>query len=259
MRRYVAVFVMSLAFAAAAASPPRGSGLRLRGGASRRVTHPELDSRLLRRLTFGWLNPLIDAGAERSQLTDDDLIELREVDRSEHVHELFDRAYVETSGPSDAERPALHIFRTLARAFGRPFALTGVLKLVNDCLQFAGPQLLRMTVKLVQSPERNVFAGGRLVLLLFLSSAMQAILLRHYFFQNFRTGMRINSAIMAAVYAKTLRLSSGYLSNASTGQLANLLTSDAQRISDLLGCARRRASSMRAAPRARSSARATPV
>lgn len=228
------LLLASSAGAMATVPRPGQGGLLPRPGSTRRVAHPELDSRLLRRLSFGWVDPLLERGS-KDALLDEDLIPLAPCDQAEQCHGTFDRAWAETSSSRDEDQPGAHVLRALWRGFGRQFAMTGLLKLLNDCLQFAGPMLLRATVKLIQSPERQAADGAKLVLALFTSSALQAVLLRHYFFINFRVGVRVNSALMAAVYAKTLRLSSGYLANVSSGELSNLLTSDSQRIADLLG------------------------
>lgn len=185
------------------------------------------DIGLVRKMTFGWLDPLIAKGA-RAPLRPEDLFELAPADSAGTVRAQLDEAWAAQTGP--AER---RIYGAVWRAFGRAFAMTGIIKLVNDCLQFVGPQLLRATVRFVQSPERSVAQGAALVAAFFCSSAAQAVLLRHYFYRNFCIGMRINAALMAQVYAKTLRLPASQVTGGPSS--VQLLTSDAQRIGDLLG------------------------
>jgi ABC-type multidrug transport system fused ATPase/permease subunit len=54
-----------------------------------------------------------------------------------------------------------------------------------------------------------------------------------YFHRCFRTGMRIRSAIISAVYKKALRLSSAARQKSTVGEIVNLMSVDAQRFQDV--------------------------
>lgn len=53
------------------------------------------------------------------------------------------------STPSKPVKPSL--FRALAGAYGGPYFVAAIFKLVNDCLSFSQPQLLRLLLKFVAS------------------------------------------------------------------------------------------------------------
>ena len=70
--------------------------------------------------------------------------------------------------------------------------------------------------------------------LLFVTAVIQSLILHQYFHRCFTVGMRIRTAIIAAVYNKALRLSNKARKKSTVGEIVNLMSVDAQRIMDLM-------------------------
>lgn len=62
---------------------------------------------------------------------------------------------------------------------------------------------------------------------------LQTIMIHQYFQVCIVTGMRVKSAIITAIYRKSLRLSNTARQKSTTGEIVNLMSVDATRISDL--------------------------
>ena len=100
-------------------------------------------------------------------------------------------------------------------------------------MQFAGPQLLKLLINYLKSEDPNINNGLLITLALFITSAVQSLALRNYFFINYRTGMKLRSAAITEVYRKTLRLSSEARAKYSAGEIANLVSVDSTRLQNL--------------------------
>ena len=111
--------------------------------------------------------------------------------------------------------------------------LAGIIKLVADACQMAAPLLLRHVVGKLEAGA-GLREGARATALLFVVSALQAFTLRHYFSQLFFTSVKVKAAIIGASYRKLLRLAPAARLALSSGELTNLLGTDAQRIADLV-------------------------
>lgn len=51
------------------------------------------------------------------------------------------------------------MYKALFRAFGFPFMLSGIYKIINDGLVFVGPLLLNRIVQFVQDPSEEMYLG----------------------------------------------------------------------------------------------------
>ncbi|KOB77962.1 ATP-binding cassette sub-family C member 1 [Operophtera brumata] len=124
---------------------------------------PERASGFPSRLTFSWFDPLALTGFRRG-LTEKDLWSLNPQDASLEVVQRFDKiwerslrkrelsngtqaTYRKTSAsvnfkPDEEKKPA-SILPALCLAFGGQFLFGALLKLINDCLMFLSPQLLK--------------------------------------------------------------------------------------------------------------------
>ena len=62
--------------------------------------------------------------------------------------------------------------------------------------------VLRLMINYVSDPEEAAWKGYFYASLMFLAAVVQSILLHQYFHRGFITGMRIRTAVIAAVYKK---------------------------------------------------------
>jgi ABC-type multidrug transport system fused ATPase/permease subunit len=132
-------------------------------------------------------------------------------------------------GASKAERPVL---TALLRSFWPQFLLTAVLGLAHLYVMYIGPSLVDRFVKFVRRGG-EVTERLQLVAVLLFGNAAEGLASHHYEFQRQKLGMRINAALLAAMYLKSLRLSTGVRRAHGTGTIVNYMEVDAQEVADV--------------------------
>ncbi|XP_055548703.1 multidrug resistance-associated protein 1 isoform X7 [Wyeomyia smithii] len=218
---------------------------------------PELSATFPSRLVFGWFDRLAWTGFKRPLVTED-LWNMKPEDASKEVSPLFmkywnqtlDRTYKTyetndvTSSASFKKQTSRVDFRTiktkkiasilpaLTKAFGRTFAFGSFLKLGQDLLTFASPQVLRLTIDFVGGDE-PLWKGVFYATLLFVVAATQTLFLAQYFNRMFFVGLRIRTALISAIYRKALIISNSARKSTTVGEIVNLMAVDAQRFMDL--------------------------
>lgn len=68
---------------------------------------------------------------------------------------------------------------------------------------------------------------------LFVCACLTALLGGQYFFFAFKVGFRIRTALVSAIYRKSLRISSAAKKDSTMGEIVNLMAVDAQRFLEL--------------------------
>lgn len=81
--------------------------------------------------------------------------------------------------------------------------------------------------------RQETWKGILFALLLFTVSTIQTVLSQQYLNKILVVGMRIRSVLIAAIYKKSLKISSSARKETSTGEIVNLMAVDAQRFMDL--------------------------
>lgn len=182
-------------------------------------------------LTFSWMTPLMKFGY-KNFLTQDDLWNLRKADTTRATSEKFERAWAREL---EKKKPSLWI--ALFRGFGGPYLQGAIIKTGSDVLAFVQPQLLRLLISFVDSyrsdnPQPPI-RGAAIAIAMFFVSVSQTAFLHQYFQLAFETGMRVKSALTAAIYQKSMRLSNEGRASKSTGDIVNYMAVDTQRLQDL--------------------------
>ena len=222
------VLVLQLTLGLAIASPVLPGYQRAAEGSVGPRHHGGLSS-----LTFGWLHPTLRLGATRPlQLAD--LPELDHAATTGACADGFDVEWAVIDRPPAGWRPlnVSTVAIALWNGHGKAFAWAGALKLACDICQIASPLLLKHTISLLEQGV-GLSQGVRAVAMLLMLTVTQAFTLRHYFASVFRTGLSLRAAVVGATYRKLLRLSPASRLRASSGEIQNLMGSDAQRIADL--------------------------
>ena len=180
-------------------------------------------------LFFGCLTPLLQYGHEKKQLdqSDLDMVEFPSDCTTSVVTEIFEQKWEEELGRND-NHPSL--VRALWRSYGAEFMRAGLLKLAHDGLQFVGPAVLNAMIYYLRDVEAPPSRGISLTILVALSQLSMSLCVRHYFFMCYKTGLRIRTAVVLAVYKKALVLSSGERQTRTVGEITNLMSIDAKRL-----------------------------
>ncbi|XP_055643285.1 multidrug resistance-associated protein 1 isoform X8 [Toxorhynchites rutilus septentrionalis] len=218
---------------------------------------PELSATFLSRLVFGWFDKLAWTGFKRP-LENEDLWNMKPEDASKEVSPLFMQYWNQTlektyktrevndvtSTASFKKQSSRVDFKTtktkkiasilpaLVKAFGPTFAFGSFLKLGQDVLTFASPQILRLIITFVGTDE-PMWKGIFYAFLLFAVAAVQTLFLAQYFNRMFFVGLRIRTALISAIYRKALIISNSARKTSTVGEIVNLMAVDAQRFMDL--------------------------
>ena len=190
------------------------------------------------KLTFGWMNPLMQLGNAKKKLDPDDIrqLPLPNDARTGYLRDAFEEAWTKEMSKAKAnggeKDPSL--IMTLFRAFGFDCVVNGfILKIIHDSCVFVGPLVLNRMILFLGSDEYPISYGLLLTLAVTLSQLTMSFCLRHYFFKCYKFGLKIRTAVMVAVYEKALVLSAGERHTRSLGEITNLMSIDAQRLQEL--------------------------
>ncbi|KAJ7767456.1 multidrug resistance-associated ABC transporter [Mycena maculata] len=189
---------------------------------------PVLTANIYSRCTFGWMTTLMAKGATKF-ITEDDLPSLVPSDESENLGNKLERCLTKYG-----------VWKSLFLAYGGPYLMAAVLKVLQDLLAFLQPQLLRWLLSYISRYQNardsdsrpNPVEGFLVAGIMFLASVIQTILLNAYFQRTFETGMRVRAGLVTAIFSKALVLSNDERGR-STGDIVNLMAVDAIRMQDL--------------------------
>ncbi|KAG4434234.1 hypothetical protein IFR05_010276 [Cadophora sp. M221] len=186
-------------------------------------------------LTFSWMTPMMRYGYKK-YLTEDDLWNLAKRDTTKATGATFQEAW--DYELENKKNPSLWI--AIFHSFSGPYFRGSLFKTVSDTLAFVQPQLLRLLIQFIGSYKKNhptppepPIRGVAIALAMFAVSVGQTMALHQYFQRAFETGMRIKTALTAAIYGKSLKLSNEGRASKSTGDIVNYMAVDTQRLQDL--------------------------
>ncbi|XP_033117760.1 multidrug resistance-associated protein 1-like isoform X2 [Anneissia japonica] len=152
--------------------------------------------------------------------------------------EVADDSYAECHELTDFfGRPVDHkasLLKSLVKAFGGWFLLGAVYKFIYDILLFVSPQILRLLIIYTLDKSIYEWQGYVYAISLLIVGIVQSLFLHQYFHICFVTGMHLRTAIIGAVYRKSLVLSNSARKTATVGEIVNLMSVDAQRFMDLM-------------------------
>ncbi|XP_042357577.1 canalicular multispecific organic anion transporter 1 isoform X2 [Plectropomus leopardus] len=129
--------------------------------------------------------------------------------------------------------PNSWLVSTIYKTFTRILLESAFFKLVQDLLAFASPQLLKVMISFTQDTSRHAWEGYLYAVLLLVVAILQSLFLQQYFQRCFVLGMKVRTAIMAAVYKKALVVSNDTRKESTVGETVNLMSADAQRFNDV--------------------------
>lgn len=212
---------------------------------------------VLSRATFSWLNPLVKLGSIKT-LQKEDVPQLAPQHRAARLHSLFHSHWREEG----QETTVLH---TLWSCFWGNILYTAFLALVKVGVTFVGPLLIQSFVDFCTESQSSSSSntettaattdfrsksstwtqaaapyssssgqGLILVAILVAGKGVEVLFTHQYNFTCQKLGMQIRSALITAVYAKGLRLSSESRQRHGVGQIVNYMSVDAQQMSDVM-------------------------
>nr|UOU03338.1 ATP-binding cassette subfamily C1-7 [Brachionus rubens] len=225
---------------------------------------PEHNSSLLSKLTFWWINPLINTGYKRD-LVREDLFEVDDRElceastkKLEKIWNPLAKQYIKKvreleeskslcfndSLNDTTEKINLNANDELAveiKKVGEPslglcmgkiyvFKFIGIIaiKCAHDLLNFAKPILLDKLITFVKDRDQKLIVGFFYIFMLSLASLSQTLIMQHYYHAIFLVGNRMKTGLMTLLYKKSLRLSPSARKSTTVGEMTNLITTNAQ-------------------------------
>ncbi|XP_029673301.1 multidrug resistance-associated protein 1 isoform X1 [Formica exsecta] len=220
---------------------------------------PEQSSSFPSRILFAWFDSLAWKGF-RKPLETSDLWSMNPEDMASEIVPRFDKywnknlikteelvwtyfrvesakaSFRKASGQVDfngtRKKKVASILPPICKAFGATFMFGAFLKLIQDIMTFISPQILKLLIAFIEG-EEEMWKGYFYSVLLLLTAILQTLILSQYFHRMFLVGLRIRTALIAAIYRKALRMSNAARKESTLGEIVNLMSVDAQRFMDL--------------------------
>ncbi|GFT34184.1 multidrug resistance-associated protein 1 [Nephila pilipes] len=225
---------------------------------------PEMRASFASKLLFWWFNDMSILGWKRP-LTSEDLWELNPDDRTDYISSQFEKyyrhskwiqpvsksyedgetlniqeekrkdgtEYIVRNGGQAQQKKKINILHALFKTFAVSFFSGSILKLVYDLLQFVNPLILKSLIDYVKSSD-PLWIGILYAVLTMLTGTLQSLILGCYFQRMFIIGMRVRTALVTAIYKKSLVMSSTARKESTVGEIVNLMSVDSQRFMDLM-------------------------
>ncbi|XP_012271250.1 multidrug resistance-associated protein 1 isoform X2 [Orussus abietinus] len=215
---------------------------------------PEQSSSFPSRVLFAWFDAMAWKGS-RKPLETTDLWSMNPEDTASEIVPKFDKywnksvkaaeivqgtkaSFRKSSGQVDfnggRKKKVASVLPPLCKAFGPTFIFGSLLKLFQDILTFVSPQILELLINFVNNSSKEpIWKGCVYAALLLLTATVQTLILSQYFARMFLVGLRMRTALIAAIYRKALRMSNSARKESTVGEIVNLMSVDAQRFMDV--------------------------
>ncbi|KAM9320370.1 multidrug resistance-associated protein 1-like [Gastrophryne carolinensis] len=196
--------------------------------------NPESRVSFLSRVTFSWYSRIITQGYKKP-LEREDLIELNDADSSYSIYPAFEKNWrreSELQGRKVSRKPSL--LRALWNTFKYSLIQVALMKVVADVLAFTSPQILKQMITFCETRSGEAVSTGYMFAAsLLIVTLMQTLILQLYQRHNMLTAVKFKTSIIGMIYKKSLNLANSTRRKFTTGELVNLMSSDAQQLMDL--------------------------
>ena len=219
---------------------------------SSRKPCPNYEASFLNKLYYIWAFPLMWRGF-RNPLTMSDLWDISPKIASSNINPSFintfeeavaklkkNQAFPSSKRDEHVKKREVSILPALMRVYGGSFLFGSVLKLCVDLLSVASPLIMKMMIEFVETYNDNSAAsqeqwkGYFYGALLFCTLSLQSVLQSQYFERMFVIGVKVRTVLVAALYKKSLRISSAAKKESTVGEIVNLMSVDVQKFMDIL-------------------------
>ncbi|XP_027906996.1 ABC transporter C family member 8-like [Vigna unguiculata] len=188
----------------------------------------------LSKLTFSWVNSLLSLGYSKP-LSLEDIPSLLSEDKADLSHQNFMHACQSLVTERSENNTKNLVFWSIVRTHLKENILIAVYALFRTIAVTVSPLILYAFVNFSNSRDSGDTAlreGLTIVGFLILSKVVESVSQRHWYFCSRRSGLKMRSALMVAVYEKQLKLSSSARTRHSTGEIVNYIAVDAYRMGE---------------------------
>ncbi|XP_043692521.1 ABC transporter C family member 3-like isoform X1 [Telopea speciosissima] len=189
---------------------------------------PYANANLLSIFTFDWMGPLITLGYNKTLNLED----VPQLDNYDRANVVFARFINKLEYDGNGSQVSTHkLVKALILSIWKEILWTALLSIICILASYVGPYLIEAFVQYLNSHNQTNYKGYVLVFIFFLSKLIRCISERHLFFQVRMMSIRVRAALFAIIYKKGLKLSTQSKQDHSSGENANLLNVDVERIS----------------------------
>ncbi|XP_027340020.1 ABC transporter C family member 3-like isoform X4 [Abrus precatorius] len=181
-------------------------------------------------LTFSWVSPLITLGNEKT-LDHEDLPLLATDDSAYGTFPTF-RNKLESECGSVRRVTTFKLVKVLFLSTWQGVLLSGLFAFLYTFASYVGPYLIDILVQYINGEEKFKNEGYVLTVAFVAAKIVECLSQRHWMFRFQQVGVRMQSMLVAMIYAKGLTLSCQWKEGRSSGEIINLLTVDAARIGE---------------------------
>ncbi|GLU14361.1 hypothetical protein SLE2022_309370 [Rubroshorea leprosula] len=185
----------------------------------------------LSKLIFSWVNPLLSLGYSKP-LALDDIPSLNLEDGSDLAHQKFADAWESLLREKSSDDTRNLVFKVITKVYFKENVVIAICAFLRAIAVVALPLLLYAFVNYSNKEEQNLHEGLSILGCLILCKVVESFSQRHWYFDSRRSGMRMRSALMVAIYQKQLKLSSLGRRRHSTGEIVNYIAVDAYRMGE---------------------------
>lgn len=160
-----------------------------------------------------------------------------------------------TTRPKQPKKRVASIWSPLCKTFGLYLLLGNIFQLIQVLLTFVSPLLLRKiinfvdssfakevdtlngtlsTTYVINSDQDPLWHGIFYAILLFVLANTETFFASQYYQRMMLVGSRIHTAVVGSIYRKALRLSNAARKELTVGEIVDLMSVDAERVSDRL-------------------------
>ncbi|RDX74677.1 ABC transporter C family member 3, partial [Mucuna pruriens] len=182
-------------------------------------------------LTFSWISPLLSLGNEKT-LDHEDLPLLATDDSAYGAFTTF-RNKLESECGSVRRVTTLKLVKVLIFSTWQGILLSGLLAFLCTCASYVAPYLIEILVQYFNQEHKFKNEGYMLAMAFVAAKFVECLSQRHWMFKLQQVGVRMQSMLVSMIYAKGLTLSFQSREGYSSGEIINLMSVDAARVSAL--------------------------
>ncbi|XP_073928987.1 multidrug resistance-associated protein 1-like isoform X2 [Castor canadensis] len=205
---------------------------------------PEKSASFFSKVTYSWFNRVIVLGYKKP-LEREDLFELNESDSPYIVCPIFEKQWrkeilrnqerqkMQASSHQGAHTRKPSLLYALWNTFKSVLIQVAVFKVFADVLSFTSPLIMKQMIIFCEHSSDFGWRSFTYAVVLFVVVISQTLILQQYQRFNTLTSAKIKTAVVGLIYKKALHLSNVSQKRFSTGEIINLMSTDAQQLMDL--------------------------
>ncbi|XP_078175279.1 ABC transporter C family member 3-like [Carex rostrata] len=181
-------------------------------------------------LTFSWISPLLSLGY-RKTLELEDIPMVDERDSTNGILPIF-KTKLDSQTGANGRVTAFKVVKAIIFTFLQEIIITAIYEIVTNLSSYVGPYLIDSFVQYLNGTKRFPKQGYLLVFAFIIAKIFECLSSTHCGFQLQQVGVRLRTALVGTIYQKGLTLSSQSRQSHTIGEMINIMSVDASRVSN---------------------------